>query len=270
MRLTWLLALSLSVCAQNPLNDPENPVAGDVAAIETGRKTFVNSCAACHGANGEGGRGPALKEGRVIRRSSDFQMFTTIRKGVAGTDMPGSNLPDDQLWQLVAFVRSLASPAAETPVSGDSVKGERVYAANGCSACHMISGRGGSLGPDLSNAGGMRSYDYLRESVVKPAERVSQGYAKVVVKMRDGRSLEGTARNYSNYDLQLQSRDGKLYLLNSSDIADATVSVQTYMPLDYGKKIARDDLINLLAFLSKQSARPVELKKNSDLQRRGR
>lgn len=262
MRVAFLLLLAAAFFpAQPQVEDRENPFGGDAGAVEEGKKTFAGSCGGCHGTTGEGGRGPALRDGKLIRRSNDFQVFTSIKKGVAGTDMPGTNLPDEQIWKLVAFVRALSSPAADVLVPGDPAAGERIYAAQGCAGCHMIAGRGGMLGPDLTNAGGSRSYEYLRESIVKPGARIQQGFAKAVAKTRDGRTLEGVVRNYTNYDVQLQGKDGKLYLLQTTDLADFKVEVATFMPTGYAAKLSREEMTSLLAYLSRQTARPVELRR---------
>jgi mono/diheme cytochrome c family protein len=73
-------------------------------------------------------------------------MFTTIRTGVPGTDMPPTNLPDDETWRLVAFVRDLSAPAFESQLPGDLEAGATIFfGKGGCSGCHMIHGRGGFL-----------------------------------------------------------------------------------------------------------------------------
>src|SRR5580700_3338988 len=104
-----------------------NPFAGQPEAVAAGRKLFATSCSACHGANGEGGRGPNLTTGRAVRRLNDKGMFTTSRSGVPGTDMPPTNLPDDETWRLVAFVRDLSAPAYESQVPGDVEAGAAVF-----------------------------------------------------------------------------------------------------------------------------------------------
>src|SRR5437868_1957 len=116
---TLFIAVS-ALLAQFP--DPDarterNPLAGQPDAIAAGRKLFATSCSGCHGANAEGGRGPNLIEGRQIRRLSDSALFNSIRAGVPGTDMPPTNLPDDQIWRLVAFVRDLSASACESKVA---------------------------------------------------------------------------------------------------------------------------------------------------------
>src|SRR5258707_8471821 len=99
---TLLLAAS---ALQSQVPDPDsrgerNPFAGQPDAIQAGRKLFLASCSGCHGANAEGGRGPNLTEGRQIRRLRDGALFASIKSGVPGTDMPPSNLGDDQIWRL--------------------------------------------------------------------------------------------------------------------------------------------------------------------------
>ena len=106
-----LLASTLTASAQRaPLK------AEDVAA---GRQLFMTSCSGCHGLTGEGGRGPNLMTGRAVSRSTDEVLFNAIKFGLAGTDMPPTNLPDDKLWQVMAYHRALVPPAFEIPGADD-------------------------------------------------------------------------------------------------------------------------------------------------------
>lgn len=76
----------------------------DVAA---GATLFHQRCAACHGADGSGGHGPALNRLGLRRGDSDFDLYRTIRDGVPGTAMVPSGLEFRERWQVVAFLRSL-------------------------------------------------------------------------------------------------------------------------------------------------------------------
>src|SRR3954451_7168767 len=189
----------------------KNPAIGNPEAIAKGAKLYAGSCAGCHGPDGSGGRGPNLVRRAAWHALTDEGTFSTIRNGVPGADMPATKLPDDQTWQLVAFVKALTGPAAESTVDGDPVAGEKVYWSEkaGCSGCHAIRGRGSRMGPDLSNVGGTQPLTLIRESIVQSSKDPSlRGKESVTITMKDGRVLKGVARNRSNYALQLVDNKG--------------------------------------------------------------
>jgi mono/diheme cytochrome c family protein len=78
------------------------PAAGNVQA---GLKLYGKNCVVCHGANGIGDEGPALK-GLAM---SDSGFAYTVKKGLKG-GMPafGGKLKDNDIKDLLAYVRSLS------------------------------------------------------------------------------------------------------------------------------------------------------------------
>jgi mono/diheme cytochrome c family protein len=164
MRIFILAGFAALALAQRTPMKPE-----DVAA---GRQLYRNSCAGCHGLTGEGGRGPNLMGGRAVSRSTDAALLQSLKFGLAGTDMPPTKLPDQKLWQILAFVRGLSAPAYEIPVEGDEKAGAAVYfGKGGCTRCHAIAGRGGVSGPDLTSIGHQRPLNLLREAVLDQQRR---------------------------------------------------------------------------------------------------
>jgi len=227
---------------------------GKPEAIEKGRESYLLVCSGCHGATGEGGRGPNLITGRNIRRATDADLFESIQNGIPGSDMPPSPLPDEQIWQIAAFVRNLSAPALEQNVPGDPDAGRAVYyGAAGCNNCHMIRGEGGFLGPDLSNAGIKGNFNSIREGVLEPNKRFSPGFRPVVVTLADGTTVKGSAKNNSNYSLQVIENSGKLHLLPKQKIREANFQEASWMPADYSQRLSEDEVRDLLAFLSRQA-----------------
>ena len=109
-----MLGAAASSQAQ-PSDTTRNPFARAPEAIAAGARTYEQACQVCHAPRGIGDRGPALNTGRFSRGDSDADLFHTIRAGLAGTQMPAfSRLTDDETWQVVSYVRSLA-PAPGTP-----------------------------------------------------------------------------------------------------------------------------------------------------------
>jgi putative heme-binding domain-containing protein len=244
------------------LNDSQHPSIGKPEAIAAGAKLFGGSCAGCHGPDGGGGaRGPNLVHRSLWHPLSDEAIFQVIRKGVPGTDMPPTPLSDDQTWSLVAYIHALTGPASTNAVPGDPVAGKAVYwgAKAGCSGCHAILGTGGRLGPDLSNVGGSRPLALIRESILEPAKDLFfLGNEAATVVLKNGQTLSGVAKNRSNYSLQLVDTKGMLHLISMTDVKELTLSASTPMPTDYGKRLSREELRNLLAYLATLDSRPAE------------
>jgi len=242
--------------------DIDNPHHGKQEMVEAGRKLYLNSCSACHGPTGEGGRGPGLIKSGMIRGASNRRLFTTIKDGVRGSDMPPSTLDDGKIWQIVTFVKYLNAPAYETSAAGNADAGERLFFGKaGCVECHSIRGRGGVLGPDLSGAGLTRTYAHLRESLLNPDERPTDGYQGVSIQLKSGRRVEGVARNQTNYSLQVLDAKGGLHLLSSLDIEQVSFRKGSLMPGDYKTRLSKSEIDDLLAFLSRQVIRVPEKEK---------
>ena len=93
----------------------KSPYWGDMAAIKQGHDMFISmNCAACHGYDLKGGMGPDLTDQRWRYGASDVDIFNSIFRGRAqGMPAWGEVLPQNQIWELVAYVRSLggAGPA---------------------------------------------------------------------------------------------------------------------------------------------------------------
>ena len=165
---------------------------------------------------------------------------------------------EESIWQLVAFVRGLNAPAFESNVPGNAEAGSAVfYGKGGCTGCHMIRGRGGYVGPDLSNIGMGRSYRLLKEALLEPSARLALGFQAVSVTTGDGRKINGVAKNNTNYSIQVLDAKGELHLLEKKDLREVVFHTQSLMPGDYGKRLTAAEVENVLAFLSRQSLRPL-------------
>jgi nitric oxide reductase subunit C len=90
--------------------------------------------------------------------------------------MPNLHLKDQEITDLVAFLNWVngidtnswpPKPMVATAVTSISI-GEAVYKAQGCSACHMIAGVGGKVGPDLSHVGKLRDSKWIEEQLRNP------------------------------------------------------------------------------------------------------
>ena len=237
---------------------------------------FSKQCANCHGEGARGGeRGPSLVMNPSLRNRSEKQLHDVIRKGT-DKGMPPFALPEVQLDLLARWVRSLNAPAFDFPPQGDAAKGEQFFFAKGqCGTCHMVAGRGKSMGPDLSEIGKQFTIRDLEQALDKPGTKASttsscpsfawcpQNQWKVVtVNLRDGSTLRGFARSQGKHDLQLQTLNGQFRFLLDSEYEKVVQEKVSLMP---ALQSTAEERRNLLAYLGRLGGiAPGPLANNSD------
>ena len=100
-----------------------SPYEGNAYAVNQGKRLYRwYNCNGCHGMGG-GGIGPALMDVKWKYGGEPADIFRTIVEGRPG-GMPsfGGHIPDDQVWQIVAYVRSMSGQVRKdvAPSRGDS------------------------------------------------------------------------------------------------------------------------------------------------------
>src|SRR5215469_4372085 len=226
----------------NPLDTPEGRAQGTAL--------FQTNCAYCHGAHGEGGRGPDLTTGVYRHGGSNRDLFTNIRNGIPVTEMPASRMSDEDVWKTVAYVRSLGSSGMAEKATGDSAAGRSIYEGKGhCAGCHSIAGEGGSVGPDLAGIGRRRGLAYLMESLVSPAAEVPAAYRAVQLVTKSGPTIQGIRLNEDDVSIQIRDSNGKLRSFFKDDLKDIQRDKPSLMPA-YGTTLTKKELEDVVAYLS--------------------
>lgn len=238
-----------------------NPVAGDPKAIEQGKHLYRGRCAVCHGFDAKGYRGTDLTTGEWIYGGSDAELLRTIMRGVPGTEMPGTTtMHDDEVWSIIAYLRTLAGPGTPAENRGDARRGEQIFWAKdkgNCGLCHAIDGRGGRLGPDLSRIGAARSTSALLREIRRPDEVVPVRFETVTVVTRDGRRFRGTRKNEDTFSIQLMTATEDILSFFKRDLAEVVDDPKSLMPA-YGPErlddASLDDLVRYLRTLKGRQA----------------
>ena len=216
--------------------------------LTEGTKIYAQRCAGCHGADAHGtDKAPGLAGNQRLRDGSVQDLQDLIRKGVPGSGMPPFDLPPQELDSLVVLVRSLNAPSAESTVGGDATAGESFFFGKGqCASCHMISGAGAAIGPDLSNVVREMTVDEIQAKLVNPNSRIAPGYELATAQLRNGNTVRGFARNRSNFDILLQDLTGQFHLIQQGEISAITEEKQSIMP---SVKASPEELRDLVAYL---------------------
>jgi cytochrome c oxidase cbb3-type subunit III len=119
-------------------NQPGSPLTGGVRqpvrnispfdenafAVNQGKRLYRwYNCNGCH-ANGGGGIGPPLMDSEWRYGSDPANVFTSITQGrPQGMPSFGGHIPEDQVWQIVAYVRSMSGLLSKdvAPSRSDSI-----------------------------------------------------------------------------------------------------------------------------------------------------
>ena len=252
-----LLLVLATAMAQKPEQPPAvtNPLGHSAEAIQQGHEIYNHNCTVCHGLNGAAGdRAPALGAGRDYVRRKDPAIFEAVQNGIPGTTMPPSGLQPMDIWKVVAYIRSLRATASDAFVPGDVAHGDEIFRGKGrCGECHMIRGRGGILGPDLSNLAGEQTVQYIRDALTKARPQIPRGYQPVEVVTVEGQRISGIAKNDNNFSLQLLDSHDQLQLFTREELREVIYKKQSLMPGNYDKTLTATELQDLLAFLSRQA-----------------
>jgi putative heme-binding domain-containing protein len=250
------------------LGQDHNPFAGDAEAAKRGEFHFRINCAFCHGLGARGGgRGPDLTRAQKRHGNSDAEMFTTINQGVPGTAMPpngttgqGVGMTEEEVWDVITYIRSVQLRAPAQP-AGDSAHGRQLfYGDANCSGCHMVEGKGGRLGPDLTAVGMARAADAIVDSVRNPSRRLAPGlleatkefpqeYETVTVVTPAGQEIKGVTMNEDNFSLQVMDASEQIHLFEKDKLRSIKKSRMSMMPI-YGAALLSDkDLQDIVAYL---------------------
>jgi cytochrome c oxidase cbb3-type subunit III len=248
--------------------EDQNPLAGDAKAAKAGEFQFRINCAFCHGLGARGGgRGPDLTRAHKRYAHSDAQMFRTINDGIAGTAMPangtngqGVGMTETEIWQLISYIRSVEVKTSSQP-TGNAVHGKQLfYGDANCSGCHMVEGKGGRLGPELTAVGGSRTVESIVDSVRNPSRRLAWGlteatkefpqeYETVTVVTAEGKEIKGVALNEDRFSVQMMDTSEHIHLFEKDKLRSFEKSRVSLMPAYDTSLLSDKDLQDIVAYL---------------------
>ncbi len=129
-----LVPFTTAIAAPGEASGPINPNPSDPQSILAGQKLYASNCVPCHGASGQGD-GPAsiglnprpanFALHMVPGKHTDGQVFLWIANGYPNSAMPAwsPRLTDEQIWQLVGYLRTFGQTSAQSQPAGQTTPG---------------------------------------------------------------------------------------------------------------------------------------------------
>ena len=230
-------------------------------STEEGKRTFSSTCAACHGLDGKGAeRGPDIARRRAVQQLSDASLLTIVRDGKPGTGMPPFRaLGEGRIQAVVHYLRELQGHGSTVALPGNPKAGKLLFFGKGeCAECHLARGQGGFMGSDLTGFASGRPAADIYSAITEPNKNLDPRRQVVVVKTSDGTALTGIARNEDNFSLQLQTPDGSFHFFDKSQVQSIDRQPRSWMPADYGSKLSRQEIDQLVSYLMSIAQKPTE------------
>jgi putative heme-binding domain-containing protein len=238
----------LGTHAQSPLE--KNPLEGNPDAILAGMGGFRQRCADCHGTDARGVRAPDITQIWSSGRT-DQGLFKTIRSGVSGTEMPAFPAPrtsDREIWQMLAYLRTLAAPAPSEPPRGNAENGARLFRTH-CASCHRVNAAGGRIGPDLSRIGSGRSRDVLVSRIRRGTEVFRPGYQPVTITPESGPPIQGVKKNEDLFSIQIMDTGERIQGYEKDKVKSVTSTTKPAMPVFGPDRLSDSELDDVVRYL---------------------
>jgi PQQ-dependent dehydrogenase (methanol/ethanol family) len=284
---TWMIAapalatlafLAVAFHAQAQAQAQGGRPAADFAA---GRQQFNATCAACHGADALGGdRAPALVDNGDLRKL-DAQGIAAIIRGGTPRGMPAfASLPQTEVDTIAGWLHAQNQSGMTAAPPEQVAAGEKFFFGEGqCASCHMVHGRGGSNGPDLSAVGLRSTTAEIAKMLDDPTAQMGTrrtpscpgwafcpdlAWGVADVKLRDGSTLRGFLRAESEHSLNLQDFDGREHMLGEGEYVSYQREAHSYMPPLHADAAQRRDLMAYLGTLGGVPLGPLATAPASD------
>ncbi|MFO1010734.1 MAG: PVC-type heme-binding CxxCH protein [Planctomycetota bacterium] len=221
----------------------------DAAASESERANAARALAA----DKEGGL-------LLIQLANEGKLAETVRAAAAGAIYSNPDMAVRAL-AVSAFPRATASgkplpPAKElASLAGDGARGETLFrgAKANCAQCHTFQGRGGDVGPDLTEIGRKYGREALLDAILNPSAAIAFGYDTWVVETKDGRLYSGFVLADAD-KLVIKDTKGTREVIDAGEVESREKQKLSAMPDNVALGLEPQELADLATFLQEGRA----------------
>ena len=230
----------------------QQPASTPTAADVQGALLFASNCGGCHGSDGRGGEhAPDIATAPDVQRLADSDLIAIAKNGVSGTGMPAFDwLGQEKLTTIVQYLRTLQGRRTDIKLPGNPKGGEVLFFGGGrCSECHMVNGKGGFIGSDLSLYGADESAAQIRSVILDPERNLPPQKKATTVVTHTGQKFTGMLKVDDNFSVSIQTMDGGFHFFQKSQLTHIDIGSHSLMPVNYGSMLNDNQINDLVSYL---------------------
>lgn len=132
---------------------------------------------------------------------------------------------------------------------GDAAVGARLFASQGCIACHSVDPKAEQKGPYLGAAGAKFTRDYLIESILDPNKVVAQGFQTSLLKLKDGSAKMGFVTGEADGVVEVRDISGQVSKVKRADVGEEVHLPNSMMPPGLAAGLTVEEFTSLVEYL---------------------
>lgn len=175
----------------------------------------------------------------------------------------------DRARELLSQGGALADPDRQKVIDdlaplvlrpADAAQGKLVFKQQ-CAKCHLHSGEGNKVGPDLTGVA-VHPKSELLIHILDPSRSVEGNFRQYTVVTEDGLVLGGLLSSETRTSIELIDAEGKPHMLLRDEIDELVASRKSVMPEGFEKQVPPEAIADLLEFLTQRGKFvPLDLRK---------
>jgi putative heme-binding domain-containing protein len=144
--------------------------------------------------------------------------------------------------------------------SGDADRGRAIFddvSGVNCIGCHVVCGKGGTVGPDLTTAGTQFSRAQLIESILYPSKAVREGYQEYVVDLKNREQMSGLLKSETVEEVAIVDAEGTLHRIRQGDIRRKRPTNLSLMPEGLASGLTLEEFADLVAYVESLKGKQI-------------
>jgi putative heme-binding domain-containing protein len=194
---------------------------------------------------------PAPLRPPISLGADELRAVITYLQSLGGTvDAAAIRLP-------AGAVQAAKQAAAAGPwkpyIPGEPKKGEELFfnpdSNAACGKCHAVGGKGGRVGPELTNVAGTRDPAFIVESILDPSKEIASGFEPVLLVTKEGKYLTGIIKREDAQAIEIVDNQARAHTVPKSQIAQRSPQKTSLMPGNFKEILTVEEFHDVLAFV---------------------